>query len=410
MEGDSVRRTILLVCLAVLLRPAAGAAQRYSPAAATPIVVKTSSKAMLAVAQTIVDETWKPSLDRIVQESAAGRALGAAWNPSDARWQQARASLEARKTRIFEAYARAPELAGHISAELGRIEAGPDMDGAITALSGPAATAVVREFARREFITETMTATPNGPKIASPEWNKQLGDLSKRFDEQLGPSMPADDGTHAAEVQKFESSPAAQVLSRVWMFAVANAKRQMNTAINLMVFDNQAAIEKDIAAAAAAPAAGAAAAAAPAAPAASKDAFNLEKMATCQDSWMDWGADDARVGAFRDGFRAQFKQSAAGAYFVPITSATLMSMKVARVYSSTIGMARGFSVAVEAPFETVKKNVEKTIAKKLEHCETSDGMRTCDLEIATKRTVMLMADATGREKTTLVGCFYFYEK
>ena len=35
---------------------------------------------------------------------------------------------------------------------------------------------------------------------------------------------------------------------------------------------------------------------------------------------------------------------------------------------------------------------------------------TCELEIAAKKTVMLMADATGKEKTTLVGCFYYYEK
>jgi hypothetical protein len=133
-------------------------------------------------------------------------------------------------------------------------------------------------------------------------------------------------------------------------------------------------------------------------------------MAVCQDSWLDWGADDTRVAAFRDGFRAQFKEAASGGYFVPTAAATLLGMKVARVYSSTIGMARGFSVAVEAPFDVAKKNVEKTIGKTMKHCDSGDGMRTCELEIAEKRTVTLMADATGKEKTTLVGCFYFYEK
>jgi len=133
-------------------------------------------------------------------------------------------------------------------------------------------------------------------------------------------------------------------------------------------------------------------------------------MTVCEDSWLAWGADDSRVGAFRDGFRKQFKEAGNGEYFVPLAGATLMGMGVARVYASTIGMARGFSVAVNAPFETARRNVEKTIGKTLQHCETSDGMRTCGLEIADKRTVMLMADATGRAKTTLVGCFYFYEK
>ena len=108
--------------------------------------------------------------------------------------------------------------------------------------------------------------------------------------------------------------------------------------------------------------------------------------------------------------RRQFKEADSGGYFVPISRGTLLGMNVARVYSSTIGMARGFSVAVEAPFETTKKNVEKSLGTPLKQCETSDGMRTCNLTIAEKKTVMLMADATGKEKTTLVGCFYFYEK
>src|SRR4051812_4108669 len=115
-------------------------------------------------------------------------------------------------------------------------------------------------------------------------------------------------------------------------------------------------------------------------------------MATCTDSWLEWGADEG------------------SAFFVPIASVTLMGMRVTRVYSNTVGMARGFSVTVDAPFETAKRNVEKSVGSPLKHCDTSDGMRTCDLQIAEKKTVMLMADATGREKSTLVGCFYFYEK
>jgi hypothetical protein len=141
-----------------------------------------------------------------------------------------------------------------------------------------------------------------------------------------------------------------------------------------------------------------------------KNSLNLDRMATCQDSWLEWGNDEARVGAFREGFRALFKENASGGYFVPISTTSVLGMKVARVYGSSIGMARGFSVSVDAPFDTARKAMEKAIGKPLKDCDTSDGMRTCGLEIAEKRTVMLMADATGREKTTLLGCFYFYEK
>ena len=37
-------------------------------------------------------------------------------------------------------------------------------------------------------------------------------------------------------------------------------------------------------------------------------------------------------------------------------------------------------------------------------------MRTCGLEIAEKRTLMLMAEDSPKATTTLVGCYYFYEK
>jgi hypothetical protein len=355
---------------------------------------------MLMVAQAVVEDTWGPLLDRRIQQSPAAAGLGAAWQPSDPRWRKARASLADRMAFVMDRYAGSNEVAGHIGAAVGRVGAGPDLDAVVAALTGPAGPALVRQEARQAFIVNRMTAAPDGPKPGSPEWNTQLAELGKQFDARVGSKLPADDGSHAAELQKMATGPVADTLTRVWTFVVSNAQRQMTTALNLMVVDDQAAIDHDVEAALG-----------PAARASGqKDAFSLEKMAVCQDSWLDWGADDTRVGAFRDGFRAQFKEAPSGGYFVPITAATLLGLKVARVYSSSIGMGRGFSVAVEAPFDAVKTSVEKALGRTLTHCETGDGMRICDREIAEKRTVTLMADATGREKTTLVGCFYFYEK
>ncbi len=37
-------------------------------------------------------------------------------------------------------------------------------------------------------------------------------------------------------------------------------------------------------------------------------------------------------------------------------------------------------------------------------------MRTCGLEIGDKRTVMLMAEDNPKNATTLLGCYYYYEK
>jgi hypothetical protein len=401
-----VRRLLFLVCFALLVWPAPGHAQKTAAAAAATTIVKTSAGAMLAVAQALVDATWNPLLDNRVQESPAAAALGAAWKPSDPRWQKARQALGARMTLVMESYAKSNQIAGHVGAEIGRIGAGPDLDAAIAALTGPAGEALVRQNAKREFIVTAMTASPNGPAIGSPEWNKQLGELGQAFEARVGPRLPPDNGAHAAELQTLANGPVASLLTRVWMFAVSNAQRQMNTALNLMVFDEQAAIERDVASAI-----GAGPATARQAADSSKDAFSLEKMAVCQDSWLDWGDDQARAGTFRDGFRAQFKEGGKnGEYFVPKSHAALMGLPVSRVYASTIGMARGFSVLVDAPFDAVKKNVEKVIGKTLKKCETGEGMHTCELEIAEKRTVMMMGDATGKDKSTLVGCFYFYEK
>jgi hypothetical protein len=400
-----VPRTFLVVCLGLLISPAPGVAQKTPSAAAT--AVTTSAAPMFTVTRLLVEDTWNPLLDQRIQESQAGRGLGTAWKPSDARWQKARASLAARMTRLLTAYQGSHEIESRIEAEVGTIGQSKDLDDVIAALRGPAGAAIVRQQAKQTYMIHAMLAggpSPNGPAIGSPEWSAHLREMGTRFEERAGADVPADDGTHKADVEKlYAARPTADVLRRIWDAGVDNAIRQLDTAMNLMLFDNQDAIEKDIAGAAGPPAAGAA----PATPAA---AFPLEQMATCKDSWLEWGADDTRVGAYRDSFAAQFRQNEGSPFFVPIAGVTLLGMPVVRVFANSVGMAKGFSVGVDAPFDAAKKNVERLLGKTLSHCETGDGVRACQLEIADKKTVMLLGDATGKEKGTIVGCFYFYEK
>lgn len=402
-----MRRPRPFVCLMLVLCAAPGHAQRTTTASAAAALDKTSSASVLAVARLIAEDTWNPLLDKRVQQSPAGRPFGAAWTSADPRWQKARAALGARMTKILTAYATSNQIGRAFHEEADRIGAGPDLDGAMAALGGPPANSVVRAQARQAYIVSTMTARPDGPAAGTPTWQARLKELGQQFDQRAGLDVPPNDPARAPDVEKLASGQAWRTLSRIWTFALSNATRQIDTAMNLMLFDDQADIERDIAAAAGAPPAAAKGAGTPGGKA---EGFDLERMATCKDSWLEWGNDESRVGAFRDGFRRQFKEADSGGYFVPISRVTLLGMTVARVYSSTIGMARGFSVAVEAPFDTTKKDIEKSLGTPLKQCETSDGMRTCNLTIAEKKTVMLMADATGKEKTTLIGCFYFYEK
>jgi hypothetical protein len=403
-----VLRSLLLVSLGLLMCPAAGEAQKTPAAAAT--MVTTSAGPMFTVSRLLVEDTWNPLLARRIQESPAARPLGAAWKPSDTRWQQARAALGARMTHILDAYAGSNELTKHIETEVGRIGQSHDLDTVLTAIKAPLGPAIIRQQAKQTYIVHAMSAggpASREPAIGSPEWITQLNEMGRRFDDRAGTNVPADDGAHKAELEKFYANrPLAEVLRRIWDFGIDNATRQLNTALNLMVFDNQDAIEKDIAAAIGRVSPGARTSAPP--PAAA--AFPLEQMATCQDSWLDWKDDPVSSASHRDSLRAQFRQGENDAFFVPIASATVMGLPVSQVYSNTVGMGVGFSVQVTAPFDSAKKAVERSLGKPLKKCETSDGMRTCELEIGVKKTVMLLSDAAGKSGQTLIGCFYYYEK
>jgi len=389
---------MLLVCAFALVSPAVSGQTQGASDKAPAVILKTSASSMLAVARLITEETWNPILDRRIQDAPAARGLGDAWRPSDPRWQKARGALGARMTRILEAYARSDEIAGHVQSEVERIGAGPGLDAAVAALSGPAGAAVVREQARVTFIVTMMTATPNGPKIGSPEWNTRMGELAKTF-ERIGPSLPPDDGSHAAELKALNTGPAAAVLSRLWSFAIANATRQLTTALNLMLFDNQAAIDRAVASAVGGNVAPPVAA-----------TFDVERMVTCQDSWLDWKDDPVRAGAFVESIRSAFEQRDGDAFFTPKGRVSVAGLPVVQVFPQSVGMGVGFSVTVDASFDQARKALEQRTGKSLQKCDTSDNMRTCELELGERKTLILMADATGTVKTTLLGCYYYYEK
>jgi hypothetical protein len=88
----------------------------------------------------------------------------------------------------------------------------------------------------------------------------------------------------------------------------------------------------------------------------------------------------------------------------------MFGQPVAQLYPASIGMAVGFSVVVNGGFDATRKNLEKALGKALKQCETSDGMKTCQLELAPKKTILLMSGDKAGSNSTLVGCAYYYEK
>ncbi len=146
-------------------------------------------------------------------------------------------------------------------------------------------------------------------------------------------------------------------------------------------------------------------------PATAADDTGLERLATCRDSWMDWQKhNDPQLAPLAAHLRADFSQKPGEPFLVPKTPVTLAGLRVLQVFPQSVGMGVGFSLTVGAPFDRAKAVFEKKLGKPLQHCETGDGMRSCDLAIADQRTFMLMASDKPGDATTLVGCYYYYEK
>jgi hypothetical protein len=97
-------------------------------------------------------------------------------------------------------------------------------------------------------------------------------------------------------------------------------------------------------------------------------------------------------------------------FFVPRTAKSIAGLRVVQAFPDSVGMGVGFSVVVGASFDTARKTMENLLGKPLQKCEASDNMRTCELDIAEKRTFTLMAEDNSRATKTLVGCYYYYEK
>jgi hypothetical protein len=147
-------------------------------------------------------------------------------------------------------------------------------------------------------------------------------------------------------------------------------------------------------------------------PAAAADDAAITRMALCQDSWIEWTKEEPKTfEAFRDRFMGQFAVPRDDKpYWIPRARVTVLGMRVAQGFPDSVGMGVGFSLTVDAPYDKARAAMEKALGKKLVHCEASDGMKSCELQVAPQRTITLMADDSPQSKQTLIGCYYFYEK
>ena len=140
------------------------------------------------------------------------------------------------------------------------------------------------------------------------------------------------------------------------------------------------------------------------------DVTSVERMATCQDSWVEWTkSDPARMKTFGDDFRSDFSHNGNDPFATPKKTKTVAGLNVTQAFPESVGMGVGFSVTVAAPYDEAKRHLEKMLGKPFAKCEASDGMHSCERQIADQRTLTLMAEDNAKNET-LVGCYYFYEK
>jgi hypothetical protein len=136
----------------------------------------------------------------------------------------------------------------------------------------------------------------------------------------------------------------------------------------------------------------------------------ITRLLTCQDSWLDWKDNPAKSKPFVDHVRALFTPHGNDPYMLPKQNVTVAGLHVSQLFPESVGMGLGFSATVDVPFEKGRAALEKMSGKKLGHCEDSDGMNACELQIAEKRNLMAMAVDGQKPEQTLIGCYYYYEK
>lgn len=141
-----------------------------------------------------------------------------------------------------------------------------------------------------------------------------------------------------------------------------------------------------------------------------KDDVGILRLLTCQDSWMDWKDDPFMRQKFAEELKANFKQNERDGSFVPIKPMSIMGHPVLQLFPQSVGMGLGYSVIVNASFAATKVRLEKQMGKPFDRCEAASEGKSCERELAKRKTVTVTEVSRGKDPKTLFGCYYFYEK
>lgn len=142
--------------------------------------------------------------------------------------------------------------------------------------------------------------------------------------------------------------------------------------------------------------------------AAPADDPTLQRLATCQDSWLDWKDGNPRMTQYVEFVKTRLQRQDDRSAFTPKSAMTVAGLPIEQVFPQSVGMGVGFSAIVHADFATTRRGFEKQLGKPMT-CKTTAEGTGCELEIGDRKTAMLMTD-DPRSARTLVGCYYFYQQ
>jgi hypothetical protein len=239
-------------CLAAIALGFAAAATDSAAASTDEAIVAKVTAPILAVVRLVEDEKWRPVLDEIVQKASAAAPLGSRWTPQNAAWQKARSALGARYARSVEAYVQSEHMPEALQATLADTISTDEAPAYEKALNGPAGRTIVHYQALTAFVATVMSSSPREPRYGQPGWTERMTALRRIFDERVsGAAVPREDPAQKADAAKFIGDPIGRKAGQVWTSVVGKASLKADAAINLMLFDDQNAIQRELAEAAA---------------------------------------------------------------------------------------------------------------------------------------------------------------
>jgi len=235
-----------LITLCVLLTAGMQIPHRATAAApdAYDALARQSRDYVIATTSMTATRTWSTRFDQLLSEAGAARRLGTDWSPRDPRWQQARHALLERVSTVHAALVKQGQLDAIIVREYRRAITPAEARNLSNLLAGPAGPAYLRQQGAMHFIVTNMTSGRNAPKPGSPEWLKQMSELQKEFN--TGFKGPAPRAADASSRDALAKSPAAGKLGRAFTMSARSFETQVDGAVNLLLFDQRDAINRDI--------------------------------------------------------------------------------------------------------------------------------------------------------------------